>query len=322
MDRRAFVIGAAGLALAPGAFARRLGGTPVALVTADLEEHVAAVELSSARVVKRIATLPGPRAIDSPDVLSAVVAHTSEGALTLIDGVRLRVRRVLRGFAEPRYVASAFGYAYVTDSANGEVVVVDLDRGRIVYRVDVGGPARHITVNAQARRLWTALGGEAEQVAVMDLSRRARPRLLRTIRPPYLAHDVAFTPTGRRVWVTSGDRKTFGVYDARSHELLYQRPTGAPPQHVTFIGARAYVTSGDDGTLDVHALPAGARQRRTTIPTGSFNVQAYAVRLGINLVLTPSLSQGTLCVADRAGRVGRPIRVARSSHDACFVVSS
>jgi DNA-binding beta-propeller fold protein YncE len=322
VDRRAFVVGAAGLAFAPGAFARRLGGTPLALVTADLEEHVAAVEIGSGRIVKRIPTLAGPRAIDSPTVSTAVVAHTSEGALSIIDAVALKVRRVIRGFGEPRYVATAHGFAYVTDSARGEVVVVDLSRGRIVHRVDVGGPARHVTVHASARRLWTALGSEAEQVAVLDLSRPAHPRLLRKITPPYLAHDVGFTPTGRRVWVTSGNRKTFGVYDARSHELLYRRPSGAPPQHVTFIGARAYVTSGDDGTLDVHALPAGARQRRTRIPAGSFNVQAYAVRLGINVVLTPSLSQGTLCVVDRAGKVQRHVRVARSSHDACFVVSA
>jgi hypothetical protein len=36
----------------------------------------------------------------------------------------------------------------------------------------------------------------------------------------------------------------------------------------------------------------------------------------------PSLSQGTLCVADRRGRVLRTIDVARSSHDACFVMSA
>ena len=292
----------------------------MALVTADLEEHVAAVEIGTGRILKRIPTLAGPRAIDTPRIMTAVVAHTSEGAISILDAVTLKVRRVLRGFAEPRYVASAFGYTYVTDSANGEVVVVDLGRGRVVRRIDVGGPARHVTVHPQARRLWTALGSEAEQVAVLDLRRPEQPRLLRKLAPPYLAHDVAFTPAGQRVWVTAGDRRTFGVYDARTFELLYQRPTGTPPQHVTFIGGRAYLTSGDDGTLDVHALPHGSPQRRTRIPTGSYNVQAYAVRSGIGVVLTPSLSRGTLCVVNRAGRVQRHVRVARSSHDACFVV--
>ena len=316
MDRRTFVVGAAGLVLAPSAFARRLGGTPIALVTADLEEHVVAFDLSTRKVLRRIATVAGPRAIDSPDGVVAVVAHTSDGAVSIIDGVELTVRRVLRGFGEPRYAATTRRYAYVTDSRRGEVAVVDLERARVVSRVDVGGPARHVSVSPDGRRLWASLGNAAKQVAVLDLRNAARPRLVRTITPPYLAHDVGFTPSGLRVWVTSGDRGTFGVYDAHTHELIYRRPTGAPPQHVTFIGRRAYVTCGDDGTLDVHALPHGAVVRRASIPGGSFNVQQ-----GWGVVLTPSLSQGTLCVLHADGRVRERVRVARSSHDACFVMA-
>jgi anti-sigma-K factor RskA len=63
MTRREFLALAlaAPVALAaPAAFARRLGGTPVALVTADSEEHVAAIDLSTGRIVKRIPTLAGP----------------------------------------------------------------------------------------------------------------------------------------------------------------------------------------------------------------------------------------------------------------------
>src|SRR5829696_8134965 len=104
VDRRTFLAGAAavpiGLALDPAAFARRVGGTPVALVTADTEAHVAAVELSTGRVLRRIATLAGPRSIESNGD-TALVAHTSEGAVTLLDAPRLRVRRVLRSFGAP-----------------------------------------------------------------------------------------------------------------------------------------------------------------------------------------------------------------------------
>jgi hypothetical protein len=54
------------------------------------------------------------------------------------------------------------------------------------------------------------------------------------------------------------------------------------------------------------------------VPTGSYNVQeAFGA-----FILTPSLSQGTLCVVDRNGRLLRKLRVARSSHDACFVMSA
>lgn len=321
MDRRAFIVGGAALCAAPAAFGRRVGGTSVALVTADFEEHVAAVEISTGRVLKRIPTLAGPRAIDSPDAVVAVVAHTDAGAVSVVDAASLTVRRVLGGFGEPRYAATTPQYAYVTDSARGEVAVLDLRAGRVVHRTDVGGAARHVTVSPGGRWLWTALGNKAARIAVLDLRDPRRPRLVRTVTPPYLAHDVAFTPTGLRVWVTAGDRRTFGVYDARTLSLLYRRPAGTPPQHVTFDGRRAYVTSGDDGTLDVHALPHGARIRRTRVPTGSYNVQSHGVPMAVGVVLTPSLSQGTLCIVGRDGAIRRHVRVARSSHDACFVIS-
>jgi hypothetical protein len=81
---------------------------------------------------------------------------------------------------------------------------------------------------------------------------------------------------------------------------------------VTFDRGRAFVTSGDDGTLRVHALD-GRLLRVTAIPVGSYNIQR-----GPGRILTPSLAKGTLCVLDEAGDVMRRVKVASSSHDACF----
>lgn len=316
MDRRGFLLGAAALLATPAdALARIGGGMPAALVTADLESRVVVVELSSGRVVGSIRTLPGPRSIESCGDGTAVVAHTAHGAVTLIDGVTLAVRRVLRGFAEPRYTAAGLDgdLAYVSDSRRGEIVVLDTRRGRILGRAAVGGPARHVTV--MDSQIWTALGSKAQRIAVVDVSRPERPKLVRTFRPPWLAHDVAFTPGGRRVWVSSGDRNALAVYDGRSGRLLRTRAADAPPQHVTFLGSRAFVTSGEDGTLRVHALD-GRLLEVADVPTGSYNVQE-----GWGVVLTPSLDRGTLCVVSRSGRLLHRVQAARSSHDACFVMS-
>ena len=322
MNRREFV--AAGIALpvalsaAPGAVARRLGGTPLALVTADTEEHVAAVLAGSTRVLARIPTLPGPRSIESGVGTTAVVAHTADAAVSLLDGLSLRVTRVLRAFEEPRYTAVGSGgrIAYVTDSRAGEVVVVDVHRGRVLHRTELGGPARHVTIDPFGQSLWVALGSKAREVAVLDLTDELRPRLAHRLRPPFLAHDVGFTPAGERVWVTSGDRGTIGVYDTRSLRPLFALDADAPPQHVTFVGARAYATSGDDARLRVHRLGDGALVRTTPVPVGSYNVQQ-----GGGFVLTPSLERGTLCSLDRSGALLARVRVAPSSHDACFVLS-
>jgi len=316
---RAVALAPALVRAAPTVLAEAFGGTPLALVTADTESHVAAVDLTTGRVHRRIETLPGPRSIESSLSTIAVVAHTAYGAVSLLDGRTLRIAHVLPDFDEPRYTAAEPGgrYAYVSDSGRGDVAVVDLHRGAIVRRLPLGGPARHITIDRTGRHAWCALGAKAEVVAVLDVGDPARPKLVRRLRPPFLAHDVGFTPDGKSVWVTSGDRGTIAVYSSGTGEPLLRLPADAPPQHVTFIGGLAFVTSGDDGTLHVHRLRGGARVAATEIPVGSYNVQQ-----GFGLVLTPSLERGTLCVLDDRGRRRFEKRIAPSSHDACFVMSA
>jgi hypothetical protein len=98
VNRRELLAGAVALAVAPEAMARSLGGGATALVTADLESHIVAVDVLSGRVVRELPTLADPRSIESVGNL-AVVGHTAQGAVSIVDGATLRVRRVLDGFA-------------------------------------------------------------------------------------------------------------------------------------------------------------------------------------------------------------------------------
>jgi DNA-binding beta-propeller fold protein YncE len=315
MDRRAFIAGAAALVASPRALAE-LGGREVALVTADEEARLVAAELASGRVVRYVRTLPIPRSIEAVGPM-AVVAHSEIGAVSLVRAGTLKVERVLRGFGEPRYTGGHPDgrHAYVSDAKRGEVVTLDVLRGRVLAREHVGSRARHITIDPRGRTLWVALGAKAEEVAVVDITRRAQPRFVRRFRPPFLAHDVGWAPGGRRVWVSSGDRDEVLVYDSRAR-LLRRLAADEPPQHFTFRGDRVYVASGESGTLRVHRV-AGEQLRETRIPPESYNVQQAH-----GWVVTPGLGTGTLCVLDRVGRVRWGKRLARSSHDACIVTLS
>lgn len=319
MDRRQFLVGALSLPVALRLSTEALaGGTPIALVTADTQARVAAVELATGKVLRWIPTLPGPRSVESVSGIAGVVCHTAYGAVSVIDGPTLRVRHVLRGFEEPRYTASPnYRYAFVSDSGRHEVVTVDVVRGRVVARVAVGGPARHLSLDPRGRILWVSLGSKADAVAIVDVSRPVSPRLLHRLHPPFLSHDVGFAPGGRHVWVSSGDRGSLAVYDRRTGNVLRRLPADAPPQHVTFFGGNAYVASGGDGTLRVQSLKDGRVLHTTRIPIGSYNVQE-----AFGSIITPSLARGTLCVLDRRGRLVRRVQVAPSSHDACFVMSA
>lgn len=305
------------LALDPLAFAGRLGGTGVAFVTADLESHVVLIELGSGRTIGRIRTAPGPRSIESVHGQTALVAHTEHGLVSVLDAVPRRIRAELDDFEEPRYTAvhPRRPLAYVTDSAKEEIVVLDVNRARIVWRTRVPGPARHIGVSPDGSTLWTALGTKAAQVAVLDASDPRRPRLVRTFTPPFLAHDVVFAPDGRSIWVTSGSERRIAVYSTGSTSPVRILPADAPPQHVAFAGGKAFVASGDDGTLRRHRLD-GELQREARIPIGSYNVTFAFGRL-----VSPSLGQGTVSLLDRNGRVRAVRRVARAAHDACILVT-
>jgi DNA-binding beta-propeller fold protein YncE len=276
----------------------------VALVTADTEAHVVVAGLAHGAVRARIPTLEGPRSIERCP-RGAVVAHTSEGAVTLLDD--RRVRRVLRGFGKPRYTAVAPDgrLAYVTDSGTGELAVIDLERGRVIRRTAVGAHARHLGLAPGGGSVWVALGSSATAIALVDLRDPERPRVRRTVRLPLLAHDVAVSPDGRRVWVTAAHERRIAILTPRGMRLL---DADAGPQHVCFGAGVAYVTSGVSGTLRVHRLGGGAPLRSAAIAGGSYNVQASRGR-----VLSPSLRDGTLTVLDSAGRVVAERRVAAAA---------
>jgi DNA-binding beta-propeller fold protein YncE len=317
MNRRDFVVAAAGTACAlahsPAAFAARLGGTAVALVTADLESHVVVFDLDTASVVRRIRTGPGPRSIEAIRS-SAVVAHTEHGVVTLLDAVPVRIRAELEDFEAPRYTAvhPRHALAYVTDSMREEIVVLDVDRARVVWRTRVPGPARHVSMSTDGRMLWTALGTAAARVAVLDTSDARRPQLVKTILPPFLAHDVVFAPGGRTVWVTSGAERRVALYHGGRQVRILD--AGTHPQHVAFAADKAYVASGDDGTVRRHRLD-GTLVREARVPVGSYNVT-----FGWRRLVTPSLGGGTVSLLDRNGRVQAVRRVARAAHDACIVL--
>lgn len=305
------------LALDPHAFAGRLGGMGVAFVTADLESHVVLIELGSGTIVGRIRTGPGPRSIESVHGRTALVAHTEHGLVTVLDAVPRRIRAELDDFEAPRYTAvhPRRPLAYVTDSTSEEIVVVDVDRAQVVWRTKVPGPARHISVSPDGRTIWTALGTKAERVAELDAGDPRRPKLARTISPPFLAHDVVFAPDGRAAWVTSGSERRIALYGLGSTNPARIVPADAPPQHVAFAAGKAFVASGDDGTLRRHRLD-GELLREARIPLGSYNVTFAFGRL-----VSPSLGAGTVSLLDRNGRLRAVRHVARAAHDACILVA-
>jgi DNA-binding beta-propeller fold protein YncE len=320
MQRRAFLeLAAAGaLTVAAPSFARAATtrqGRALAFATADDESSVVVLDLVSGALVRRVETPAGPSSIETVgDGTVALVGHAAIGAISLLDVASLRVRHVFEGLGEPRYAAAGPGgrYAYVTDAARGELIVIDLPRARIVDRVHAGALARHLTIAPDGRTLFAALGPKAPAVAVLDATDPRHPRLLRTFAPVDLAHDVVVSADGSRLWVTSGTTQQLAVHDARTLEPVLTLAAGAPPQHVAMAGSRVFVASGADGRMRVHRADGGLL-RTTRIPLDSYNVTC-----GFGHVVTPSLILGTVTTLGSTGAFIRREHVTRAAHDACI----
>src|SRR5436309_2570590 len=107
--------------------------------------------------------------------------------------------------------------------------------------------APRTAASAASRAPLALVTADLESRLVVDVRVPARPRLVRTFRPPFLAHDVAWSPDGRHVWVTSGERVEVAIYDVRTARVARVISADAAPQHVTFAGDMAYVSSGWSG---------------------------------------------------------------------------
>jgi DNA-binding beta-propeller fold protein YncE len=311
---RALLIALALAAFAiPSAVALPSGGTRVALVTAETENELIAVSFPFGHVVGRVRVPPDPQNVVA-DQKVAVVVSPGAGAVTLVDARTLRVRKILRGFAAPHLATLTPDgkWAYVTDDPRGQLDVISLTRNRVVKRVFVGLGAHHLSL--WGSRLWIALGEHARQISIVDVSRPARPRLLRRFDPGFVAHDLTFNANGSRIWITSSEDSKVRVFDAHTGKRLLSVAAGPSPQHVLFFRGRAYVTSGYGSRIET-VSPGGRILRVASVPYGSFNLAAVG-----DSVITASLLNGTVTELGPKLGVWKSVTVAPATRGVATVV--
>jgi YVTN family beta-propeller protein len=305
------------LVLVSSAAGGTTSGTRIALVTAEQENQLVAVDLSTRKVLQRVSVPADPQNLAVGDG-TIVVVSTRAGAVTLLNAPNLRVVKVFRGFADPHIVIVSRGgdLAYVTDDGRGQLVVISLAGRRIVSRVLVGAGAHHMALSPGGQRLWIALGEHASAISIVDLSKPGRPRLLRRFSPSFIAHDLTFSPDGRRVWVTSGVGDSVHVLGARTGKEVFAVPVGAAPQHVAF-GARgfAFVTSGYSSRIAKIDSKRGRIVATARTPYGSFNLSTIG-----NVVVTTSLLSGQMTEFDANLRRLHTIRPARAARAVALTV--
>ena len=309
------------LLLVPSALAHRQGGTAVALVTAEQQNQVFAIELSSGKRLRHT-TLPADPQNVAVGLKVAVVVSTKAHAATLLDGNTLRVLKVIRAFAVPHIVVIPQGgdIAYVTDDARGMMSTIDLNTKRVTDLLVVGIGAHHMAISPDGKRAWIALGEHARRIVIVSLANPRKPTPVRSFTPGFVAHDLTFSPDGRRVWITSGTDDTVRVLNARTGKQAFDVRVGAAPQHVVFsdlggvAGRFAFVTSGYSSRI-VKVSPGGRVVASASTPYGSFNLATIG-----GLVVTTSLLNGQLTEFDTNLKRLRTVRAASAARAVALTV--
>lgn len=249
---------------APTATTREVAGASaetrtLAFVSAEAEDRLVAVNLERRRVVGRLRVADGPHNVAaSQDGRHVVVTSPPAGRITIVDGRSLRVRRVLAGFGSPHDVEILGGYAYATDEARGQLVVVDLGRGRVVSRVAVGPKPHDLAVDGD----HILVTSRASSLVRLDRSRPARPRVVGRSPAGGPAHDIANRPDTPEVFVTYWSSGVLGRIDWGRGRVLFERRLGTLTHHVAFdhysgrrvwvtdhVGGKVLLVSADDGRI-------------------------------------------------------------------------
>ena len=279
---------------------------PQALVTAESENRLLAVELPSGRVVRRVTLPPDPEDLATSGNGGVVIVVSSRaGKVTVLDRDTLRPIKTFGGFEQPHIAAISpdAQYAYITDDARGTLTVIRFSDMKETSTIAVGPGAHHLAFSPDAQRVWVALGEDARTIAILTtvvatpprpssvVIDPGHPRVIGHFSPGFPAHDLSFSPDGRQVWISSAAGSDVTAFDARNRRVLFRVPVGPPPQHLTFAGRYAYLTSGYGSRIEKVAATTGRVLTRTSAPYGSFELAAAD-----GYVATASLLRGTLAI--------------------------
>ena len=199
-------------------------------------------------------------------------------------------------------VASADGRAFVTQSGENSVAVVDLASKKVVGTVATGRYPHGLRISPDGKEIYVA-DVEEGSVSVISLS-----EMKETARIPVGAApvQVGFTPDGAKVFVSLRDENKVAVIDTKTRQVLAKIEVGRKPIQVfvTPDGSRVYAANqGDEADPDdtVSVIDVASLQVVKTIQTGK-GAHGVSISPDGSRVFITNIVAGTVSVIDEAAR--------------------
>jgi YVTN family beta-propeller protein len=200
---------------------------------------------------------------------------------------------------------------YALNNSDGHLYIIETWGGRAVSRFQVGDHPISARLSKDGKTLYVANLGGAD-VAVVDVSDPARPKLAATLDTDPHPNDVALSADGR-LFVSCGNANDVISFDVRTRQRLEvintalgpEAPAGTTPNSVALSpdGKTLYVANADNNSVAVIDIEKRGNARVLGfLPTGWYPTLVTTSADGKRVIVASSKGIGT-----GPNRVKRPI---------------
>jgi YVTN family beta-propeller protein len=161
--------------------------------------------------------------------------------------------------------AGAAPFAYVADTGNNVVSVLDLATHTVAATIPVGTAPFGVAVSPATSRAYV-VNMASGSLSVIDTTTNS---VVATIPVPEHSRGVAVDPTGARVYVANSEHDTVSVIDAATNSVTATVEVQYLPWAVAVhpVGTRAYVTNQGDNSVSV--IDTATNAVTATVPVGT-----------------------------------------------------
>lgn len=170
----------------------------------------------------------------------------------------------------PAHVVADTARAFVTNSQDASVSVIDLAAWRVERGIAVGAAPHGLRQSPDGRELWVANVGDGS-VSVIDAERLAEVARIPVGPTPV---QVGFTPDGRKLFVSLRDANAVALVDVGARRTLATIPVGRGPIQVYATPDGRWVYVANEGTQarpdrTVSVIDVARLQVAATVETGA-----------------------------------------------------
>ena len=253
----------------------------------------------------------------------------TRGRLLILDTVRMNAQgRVnaqgapsIEVGSEPAHVVVDWQgrRAYVTNSADNTVSVVDIVRRKVIATIATGAFPHGLRISPDGREIYVA-DVKANSVSVISVAAAKEVSRIPVGKGPV---QVGFTPNGRRVYVSLRDENSIAVIDTARRKKIAVVPVGRNPIQlfVTPNGRTVYVanqgTEFNPGNT-VSVVATATDHVVATLVTGRGAHGVVVSRDGRDAFITNSFADTVSVIDTATQKVLRNIKVGKGPNGITF----